>query len=463
MWFEHLTSSLLNYVFARPRTETLVGLQMGRTVDPPHTPVVFPDRHRTQHLVLLGKTGFGKTHALEVLATQLASRQEGFAFFDFHGDASLSLIGRLARLPSADERLIVVDPSHPTRSPGINVLESGASDAERFRKVSEISSILRQRWGVDSFGARTEELLRNSLYTLAGTGRTLADLSKLLTDAGLRRRLTDAVEHPDIQMYWRDRYEPLSEAMKAAFREPLLNRVTAFLTEPAARHLLGQTESTVDVARVMREQQWLIIRLPKGRLREHAHTLGNLLFAQLQFAALAREAVPLRARRPFTLICDEVHNLAENDLNTLLTEGRKFGIAVITANQFWDQLPKELRGALLSAASHVCFHVSSTDAGTLASELSLEQRSRVAVDLTTLVRGEAVGRFGNQPLVRFRVPALPAVSPISPGALDALITPLTRPRAEIEEALRHQAQPNPWPTRASSPATPHVTEGLHDW
>src|SRR5205085_9351911 len=117
-------------------------------------------------------------------------------------DASLSLVARLRQLPNAAERLVVLDPSHPTRSAGINVLESGESDAERFRKVSEISSILRQRWGVDSFGARTEELLRNSLYTLAGTNRTLADLPKLLTDADLRRRLTDALTHPDIQSYW---------------------------------------------------------------------------------------------------------------------------------------------------------------------------------------------------------------------------------------------------------------------
>src|SRR5262249_2400403 len=154
---------------------------------------------------------------------------------------------------------------------------------------------------------------RNSLYTLAGSSRTLADLPKFLTDAELRRRLTDELDHPDIQSYWRDRYEPLSDAMKGSFREPLLNRVTAFLAEPAARHLLSQPESTVDMASVMARQQWLVVRLPKGRLREHAHTIGNLLFAQLQFAALARESLPVRERRTFTLICDEVQNLAEND------------------------------------------------------------------------------------------------------------------------------------------------------
>jgi type IV secretion system coupling TraD/TrwB family protein len=460
MWFEDLTSAMLNRFFAKPPIGSPSGLLLGKSVDSPHGSVVLPERHRCEHAVIVGKTGSGKTHLLELLAWQLAKRGEGFSFFDFHGDVSLSLISRLQALPDADQRLIIVDPSHSTRSPGINVLESGTSEAERFRRVSEIASILRQRWGVDSFGARTEELLRNSLYTLAGAGCTLADLPKLLTDVRVRRHLTDQVEHPDIRTYWRDRYEPLSEAMKAAFREPLLNKVTAFLTEPAARHLLGQSESTFDVSRAMREQQWLIVRLPKGRLREHAHTLGNLLFAQLQFAALAREALPQRSRRTFTLLCDEVQNLAENDLATLITEGRKFGISVITANQFWEQLPRELRGALLSAASHICFRVSSADANVLAAELSLERRSRLTLDLTNLVRGEAVGRFGSQSVVRFLVPALPEVTAVTIAELDTLVAPFTRLRTDIERLLRDKSElESPAPTLEA----PRVPEGQHEW
>ncbi len=436
MWIEQLTSSILNKLLnTRPPAQP-VGLLLGRTVERPHTAVVWPDRYRCQHAVILGKTGSGKTYFLESLAWRLAQRQEGLAFIDFHGDSSLSLISRLLQLPGAENRLVIIDPSHPTNSPGINILESDSGEAERFRKVSELSSILRQRWGVDSFGARTEELLRNSLFTLATGERTLADLPRLLADSRLRTQLVDRLDHPDVASYWRERYEPLSEAMKAVFREPLLNKVTGFLTEPAARHLLGQTKSTVDIASAMRNAQWLVLRLPKGRLREHAHTLGNLLFAQLQFSALARESIAATQRRTFTLLCDEAQNLAENDLQTLLTEGRKFGISVITANQFWEQLPKDLRGALLSAHSHVSFRISSADAHVLSSELSLSHRSQLAVQLTQLDRGEALGRVGDGNVVRFRVPALPSAPNISMADLDGLVAPYTKPRTEIEAALR---------------------------
>jgi energy-coupling factor transporter ATP-binding protein EcfA2 len=459
MWLETLTSELLNRILAR-RDVATAGLSLGSDIEPPHKRVILPERHRCEHVVIVGKTGSGKTHLLELLATQIAARREGFCFLDFHGDASLSLVARLLSLPNAHQRLLVVDPSHATRSPGINVLDTSGSDTDRFRKVSEISSILRQRWGVDSFGARTEELLRNSLYTLAGASHTLADLPRLLTDAHFRRDLTRQLTNPDIEAYWRDRYEPLSEPMKGAFREPLLNRVTAFLIEPAARHLLGQTETTVDIAEAMRKRRWLIVRLPKGRLREHAHTLGNLLFAQLQFAALAREALPQRSRSTFTLLCDEVQNLAENDLATLITEGRKFGISVITANQFWEQLPRELRGCLLSAASHVCFRVSAADANVLAAEFSQERRHRLTHELTSLERGEAVGRFGSQQVVRFRVSPLPAVALATAAELEEVILPVTKPREEIEQRLRQGREPKIAPIAQMPPDT---REGQYEW
>src|SRR5882762_12018779 len=112
MWFEDLTSTMLNRFFTKAPAGSPSGLLLGKRVDPPHGPVVLPDRHRCEHAVIIGKTGSGKTHLLEVLACQLAQRGEGFAFFDFHGDASLSLIRRLSQAPHGHERLIVVDPSH---------------------------------------------------------------------------------------------------------------------------------------------------------------------------------------------------------------------------------------------------------------------------------------------------------------------------------------------------------------
>lgn len=247
------------------------------------TAVVIPHVRRFEHAFILGKTGMGKTHLLQYLAWQHMQRREGFLMFDYHGDSIEALLKLAAHVPDAEERLVLVDPTDGATSPGINPLEiPEGSEGSAFARASELSMILRARWGVEAFGPRTEELVRNSLYVLAVRHLTLAELPRLLTDEALRRQLTHALPSADVESYWRDRFEPLSDPMKAAFREPLLNRTTGFLTEPSMRHILGQAVSTVRFDEAMREGKWILVNLSKGVLREHAHTLGNLLCAKLQ-------------------------------------------------------------------------------------------------------------------------------------------------------------------------------------
>ncbi|MGH9203299.1 MAG: hypothetical protein ACRD2A_18885, partial [Vicinamibacterales bacterium] len=197
---------------------------------------------------------------------------------------------------------------------------------------------------------------------------------------------------------------------------------------------------------------------------EHAHTLGNLIFAKLQFEILARANVAQGQRRLFTIFCDEVQNLAENDLATLLAEGRKFRVSLITGHQFWEQLSKELRGALLSAGTHVFFRLSSNDAAVLSSELSVSAKQRFHRELTQLPRGQAIGRIGSGPPLSFTVPPLPEVRATT-DRLRALrevsVSRYSRPRAHVENEIRTRREPRP-----ATPAieTRHDSDdGQHGW
>ena len=98
--------------------------------------------------------------------------------------------------------------------------------------------------------------------------------------------------------------------------------------------------------------RWVILNLDKGRLGEQASTLGSLLLTKLKNALFAR-----RRRQLFTLYCDEIQNLVAYDagLDTLLSEARKFGISVVTANQFLEQYPPQMRAAIMAVGTHVFF------------------------------------------------------------------------------------------------------------
>ncbi|MGL1627214.1 hypothetical protein ACSTIF_00040, partial [Vibrio parahaemolyticus] len=69
-------------------------------------------------------------------------------------------------------------------------------------------------------------------------------------------------------------------------------------------------------------------------------------------------------RQLFTLYCDELQNLIAFDsgLDTLLSEARKFSIGVVSANQFLDQYPPQMRAAIMAIGTHILFQLSSSDA-----------------------------------------------------------------------------------------------------
>jgi hypothetical protein len=334
-------------------------------------PAAIPELRRTEHIAVLGKTGTGKSSLLKHFVLQDIKSDRGFVFFDLHGDAQGFVLRAIAeeekrRGFDLSERLIVIEPADPTYSVGLNVLEDKNGQQENFVQISEIAQILKQRWHLDAFGARTEELLRNALYVLSENRLTFLELALLLTSASFRAASLERVGNPDVRSYFETRYDPLSESMQTSFREAVLNKTTAFTTDPHFRHILGQPQSTFSLVEAMDNAQWIVINLNKGRLGEQAMTLGSLFLSKLKNAIFAR-----RSRKLFTLYCDELQNLTSFDsgVDALFSEARKFGICLCSANQFLDQYPLQMKAAILSVGTLLLFQLSSDDASKMASAL----------------------------------------------------------------------------------------------
>jgi len=67
--------------------------------------------------------------------------------------------------------------------------------------------------------------------------------------------------------------------MQSMYREPVLNKITAFIADPSMYRILGQRESTVDFRQAMDEGKWLLLNLSKGQLKENLRLLGALFLA----------------------------------------------------------------------------------------------------------------------------------------------------------------------------------------
>ncbi len=404
---------------------------------------------RTMHIAVLGKIGSGKSSFLRYLAEQDIERDCGFLYFDLHGDATPFLLrtinARERRLHRhLGDKLIIIEPADPIVSVGLNPLEQQSTD---FVRIAEFAQVLRERWHLDSFGARTDELLRNSLYALSDNGLTLVELVPFLTHAGFRAACLKKVENADIRQYFELRYDQASEAMRATMREPILNKTSAFTADPHFRHIVGQP-STFSMKEAMDKGYWVIVNLEKGRLGAQALTLGSLILTVLKNALFTREK-----RSLYTLYCDEIQNLVAygSGIETMLSEARKFGVGVVSANQFLDQYPAEMRAAILSVGTHVFFQLSSQDATQVAQ--ALDGGKPLAERLKNLRQRHAIVKSGGERWTEIAVPTIREPQVDYTDLLNRSRLTRGRARVVIERAIaKRQAQ-----------FQRSTDEVLHDW
>ena len=429
----------------RDRTSVARGLYLGtRLVDgiSAQGRVEIPHNRRAEHVAILGKTGVGKSFLLRSLARQDIIAGRGFRYYDLHGDATPYLLGTIADHEKAvkqnlDDRLILVKPDDSGMSVGINFLESRNGNSW-FVQIAEFTQVLKQRWHLDSFGARTDELLRNSLYVLAENGLTLLELGLLLSHSAFRASCMNKVANAEVKQYFELRFDSLSEPMRATMREPILNKLSAFTVDPHFRHIIGQRHSTFSLIEAMDRGYWIIFDLPKGKLGEQTATLGSLCLTMDKYALFSRNTRSLS-----TMYCDEIQNLVAygSGLETMLSEARKFAVSIVSANQFLDQYPPEMRAAILAVGTHVFFQLSSSDAQQVAT--ALDGGKALAEILKNLPRRHFVVKTGAERWQQALVPTLAEPKTDPSDLIVRCRARWARKRSDIEaEILQRQAVAN---------------------
>ena len=117
------------------------------------------------------------------------------------------------------------------------------------------------------------------------------------------------------------------------------------------RAILGSSTSSFDLGDVMNQSGILIANLAKGLLGEiNMMWLGMILLSKLQTGAMKRTTLPAHRRPTFYLYVDEFQSFAATSFETMLSEARKFGLALTLANQHVGQLPERFGGALWQCA-----------------------------------------------------------------------------------------------------------------
>lgn len=339
-------------------------------------------RMRTTHILLVGKTGMGKSTLLRQMAVQSMGTGSGLLLLDPHGDLADEVATLVPRRRRND--LVLFDARAPEVSPGLNPLR-GVPVGSRAVVVSAVLATFKKLWP-DNWGPRSEHLLRYSLLALCEVrGATLLDARDMLSSERHRAWVLKQVHDEDVMRFWAKEFTGYSKQLQADAVAAPLNKLGAFLASAAMRAILTKNRSVLDAEKCMARGRIVIARLSKGATGEDgAHLLGGLLLGLFQRATMAREALTQEARTPFAMFVDEIGSFATKPFLELLAEARKYGVSLALATQSLAVMEPEMRAGLLGNVGRlVAFRVGAEDA------LILER--------------EFAGRFGPQSLMQLDV------------------------------------------------------------
>lgn len=366
-------------------------------------PVHISPSDRMRHTYIIGKTGVGKSELLKEMVKQDIKAGYGVCVMDPHGDLIDDAIKFIP--PNRAEDVIYFDPSDTERPMGLNLLEAKTEDQKHFITTAIINLMYKlydpQRTGI--IGPRFEHAVRNAMLTVMyEPGATFVEVMRVLQDPKYVQELLPKVQDPIVRRYWTDQIAQTSDFHKSEVLDYIVSKFGRFVTNKTMRNIIGQSKSAFDFRHVMDEGKILLINLSKGKLgEENSSFLGLVLIPKILMSAMSRQEIPEDDRRDFYLYVDEFQNFATPDFAIILSEARKYHLALTVANQFIGQMEEEVKNAVFgNVGTLISFRLGVTDASYIQREFQpiftesdLINIERFHAYMKTIVRNEPVAPF----------------------------------------------------------------------
>lgn len=398
---------------------------------------ILPD-DRMRHAAILGKTGMGKSTLLYHLIAADMEAGRGVGLIDPHGDLVEALLCCVPRRRTND--LILFDAGDALHPLAFNILDCPHAK-ERPLVASGIVAAFKRTYS-DSWGPRLEHILRNTLLTLLEVpGATLMTGLRLLSDARFRTQLLARVSDPVVHAFWEREFALMPPKFQAEAIAPIQNKLGHFVSSPLLRNIVCQKENKLRLREVLDAGKILLVNLAKGRVGDDASALlGSFLTTHIQIAAMSRADLPEGERRDFFLYVDEFQNFATPSFATILSEARKYRLALTVANQYLAQLDEPAFHALFgNVGTIVAFQVGARDAELLSMQFGGDLTPQ---DLLRLPRYQAYVRLliAGMPSFPFSMQTLPPGSPRLSCADPPVVRRTsrhryTRPAGQVERAI----------------------------
>jgi len=319
-----------------PKEGIVLGLNKYRGVE---SEIKFLPKDRTRHHYIIGKSGSGKSTLLSYMARQDIANGDGVCMVDPHGDL---IDDALAHIPKERAKDIVLfNPADTARPMGLNLLEV-KSEEEKDRASLDAMQIFIKLFGNEIFGPRIQHYFRNGCLTLMDDeeeGATLIDVPRLFVDEDFQKYKVSKCRNNVVRSFWEHEMAKTGAREKEEMIPYFSSKFGPFITNTTMRNIIGQPKSAFDIREIMDDKKILLVNLSKGKIGDiNAQLLGLVFVNKINMAALSRADVPKEDRKRFYLYVDEFQNFVTDAFVTILSEARKYELALIMAHQYIGQL-----------------------------------------------------------------------------------------------------------------------------
>ncbi|MEN9582297.1 MAG: hypothetical protein RL641_251 [Candidatus Parcubacteria bacterium] len=326
------------------------------------------DKDRLAHIYLVGKTGVGKSTLILNMAISDMEKGKGLAVVDPHGDLAEELLNYVPEnriqdviyFNPADEYPVAYNPLY------------GVSSRYRYLVASGLIGTFKKLYS-DSWGPRMEYVLKFTLLSLLDyPSATLLDIQPLLTNKEFRSVVLTNTKNQAVLSFWKNEFDKMSDYMRSEVISPILNKLGVFATSIPLKNVVSAKESSFKIGNIIEDGKIFIANLSKGVIGEDASLiLGSMLINGFQLSALSRAGMNAEKRKPFFLYIDEAHSFVTLSFVDMLSEARKYGLSLLLAHQYINQLNEKIRDAVFgNVGTIIAFRVGQQDAEILAKEFS---------------------------------------------------------------------------------------------
>lgn len=329
-------------------------------------------KDRLKHVYVIGKTGMGKSTLLENMAIQDIQNGNGIAFIDPHGGTAEKLLEYVPEHRIKD--VIYFAPFDLDYPISFNIMEDVGPD-KRHLVVAGLMATFEKIWA-DAWSARMAYILQNTLLALLEyPGATLLGVNRMYTDKTFRTQVVDNIKDVAVKNFWTEEYTKYTDRYTQEATPAIQNKIGQFASNPLIRNIIGQSDSTFNLRKVMDEKKILIMNLSKGLVGEgNAKLLGSMLITKIYLAAMSRADLPEpeRDKMPnFYFYVDEFQSFANKSFADILSEARKYKLNLTIAHQYIEQMEEEVRNAVFgNVGTMITFRVGAFDADVLEKEFA---------------------------------------------------------------------------------------------